>query len=318
MRIIPISLVALVALFVAAGCGSDGAASGDGDRTKVVAAFYPLAWVAEQVGGEDVEVENITPPGVEPHDLELTPQVVAAIEQADVVLYVGGGFQPAVEDAIERSDATAVDVLETEGLDLLAAADDGHDEHPGEEQAEGDPADEESADEQVDEGAAETDPHVWLDPTRFARITERIAEELDADPSPAVDALTKLDEELSAGLQDCERRELFTSHAAFGYLAGRYDLEQVAISGISPDAEPRPQDLERVAKQADEHGATTIYFETLVSPRLSEQVANEVGAETAVLDPIEGIDEERLEKGIDYLDVMRENLDSLRSGLDCS
>lgn len=308
MRIIPSLAVLLLALLIAAGCGSD-APERDGDgRTKVVAAFYPLAWAAEQVGGDDVEVENITPPGVEPHDLELTPQVVASIEQADVVLFIGGGFQPAVEEAIERSEATKVDVLEIDGLELLEPSEDEH-------AAEGDS---DEGDGHEGEERLESDPHVWLDPARFATITEHVAEALDADATDAVDALEELDGEFESGLEECDRREMFTSHSAFGYLADRYELEQVSISGLSPDSEPLPRDLERVAKEARERGATTIYFETLVSPRLSEQVANEVGAETAVLDPIEGIDEERLDDGVDYLAVMRDNLDALRGGLGCA
>lgn len=322
MRIILSLFVVLVVLLVTAGCGSDDSAALNGDgkeRTKVVAAFYPLAWAAEQVGGDDVDVENITPPGVEPHDLELTPQVVASIEQADVVLYIGGGFQPAVEEAIERSDATKIDVLEAEGLKLLdASGDDGHghadekdsDEHAGEERVD--------EDSREGEDALESDPHVWLDPVRFAIITEHVAEELDAEATDTVEALNELHGEFESGLETCERREMFTSHSAFGYLADRYELEQVSISGLSPDAEPLPRDLKRVAEEAEEHGATTIFFETLVSPRLSEQVANEVGARTAVLDPLEGIDQDRLDDGVDYLDVMRDNLDALRTGLDCA
>jgi zinc transport system substrate-binding protein len=349
-------LVVASALLVAAGCGSDessSSSSGEGDATKVVAAFYPLAWAAEQVDGEGIEVENLTPPGVEPHDLELTPRDVAKIEQADVILYVGHGFQPAVEDAIERSDAEKIDVLDIEGLQLLEAteddghghgdegedghaddgdeahADEGADEHSDEEGKdnaagqEGGHADEgedehaEEGDDHADEQLA-SDPHVWLDPTRQAMIAEKVAEVLDADATDLVERLNGLDEDFKSGLAACERREMFTSHAAFGYLADRYDLEQVAISGLSPDAEPLAKDMKRIAEQAEEAGATTIFFETLVSPKLSEQVANEIGAKTAVLDPIEGIAEDRLEDGDDYLVVMAENLAALRAGLDCT
>jgi len=313
MRIIPsITLLALAALV--AGCGSDDAkktkpssgSSGD-EPTKVVAAFYPLAWIAEEVGGDNVEVHNLTPPGVEPHDLELSPKDVAAIEQADVVLYLGHGFQPSVEDAAKNSDAKKVDVLELDGIDLNDPVE--GDEHADEGGGEGEAA---------GEAVLDVDPHVWLDPTRLATITKSIGSALDADDSATLDALEQLDSDFEAGLKTCERREIFTSHAAFGYLANRYDLEQVAISGLSPEAEPLPQDLKRVADEARERGATTIYFETLVSPKLAKQVAKEIGAKAAVLDPIEGIAQDRLNNGTDYLDVMRENLDALRTGLACT
>lgn len=318
MRIITRSAVCTIALFVG-GCSSDSGSdesrntsdSSSRKRTKVVAAFYPLAWAAEQVGGDDIEVQNLTPPGVEPHDLELTPRDVAAIEQADVAVYLGHGFQPAVEDAVANSEARKVDVLDIDGIDL-------NDPEEGDEHAAEEAANDDGGDGHDGEAGRDVDPHVWLDPTRLAKIADHIAAELDVDATDALDQLRRLDEDFETGLTTCERREMFTSHAAFGYLADRYDLDQVAISGLSPEAEPLPQDLKRAADEAKEHNATTIYFETLVSPKLSKQVADEVGATTAVLDPLEGIDQDRLDDGVDFIDVMRENLAALRTGLSCT
>ncbi|HWH04937.1 MAG TPA: zinc ABC transporter substrate-binding protein, partial [Gaiellaceae bacterium] len=243
---------------------------------------------------------NLTPPGVEPHDYELTARDVRTLGDADLVLYLGGGFQPALERALETAGARALDLLE--GLELLEASG-GH----------------EREDEHADEDEQTTDPHVWLDPLRFATIVERIGRELGREAAAAAlaDELRQLHGEFERGLADCERRELVTSHAAFAYLADRYDLEQVAISGLSPEAEPTPRELEEVVTEVREHGATTVFFETLVSPRLAETVAREVGARTAVLNPLEGLAKEEMEAGADYVSVMRANLEALRSALTC-
>jgi zinc transport system substrate-binding protein len=279
-----------------AGCGGSDDQAGD-DRRDVVAAFYPLAWAAERIGSEDVRVTNLTPPGAEPHDVELSARDVERVRAADVVLYVGEGFQPALEDAVSGSDGTSLDLLQ--GQQLLASdAGHAHDE---------------------DGESDRLDPHVWLDPTRFASAVERIGDVLGEQG--ATDALAAqlrgLDREYRAGLRHCERREIVTSHAAFGYLAARYDLEQIPITGVEPESEPSARDLEDVVAEVREHGATTIFFETLLSPRLAETVARETGAETAVLNPLEGLTSDEIAGGEDYLSVMRDNLAALRTALGC-
>lgn len=268
-------VLTLIAGATLAGCGGS---SQEGPPT-VVGAFYPLAFAAEQVGGPAIEVRNLTPPGVEPHDLELSGKDVRTIADADLVLYVGGGFQPALEDAIDSTSAHALDLLDDAGRD----------------------------------------PHVWLDPVRYAEAAMRIGIELrrPGEVGSFAAKLRALDGELRRGLADCERREIVTSHAAFGRLAARYGLKQVAITGITPEAEPTPRELEDVVRQVRAAGATTVFFETLVSPRLAETVAREVGAKTAVLDPLEGLTDEQLAAGEDYFSVMRANLAALREALGC-
>jgi zinc transport system substrate-binding protein len=283
---------------VLAGCGGDSA--GD-DRRKVVAAFYPLAWAAEEIAADEVDVVNLTPPGVEPHDVELTAGDVERLDDADVVLYLGGGFMPALEDAVE-GHPLAVDLLA--GQQLREGTDEhGHGEN--EEEREG--------------GEPAADPHVWLDPTRFTAIARAIAETIGepADADGLVARLDELDGDFRQGLASCERHEIVTSHAAFGYLADAYGLEQIALTGVSPEAEPSPRTLEELVEEVEHEGATTVFFETLVSPRLAETVAREAGARTAKLDPLEGLSEEDLDAGQDYLSVMRENLAALREALGC-
>jgi len=281
-----VGVVTTTLALAASGCGGNGEAAGSDDRMQVVAAFYPLAFAAEEVAGDRVEVVNVTPAGAEPHDVELTPRDVERIRSADLVLYAGGGFQPALEEAAGGAGGATVDVLE--GLDLR-------------------------------EEDGEADPHVWLDPVRFAQVGERIGAELggEAAARQLASQLRALDGEYRAGLADCDRRELVTAHDAFGYLADRYGLETVPIAGLSPEVEPAPRDLEEVAELVEEHGATTVFVEPLLSPEVGETVAREAGAETAMLDPLEGLSEEDLAAGEDYFSVMRANLEALREGLGC-
>jgi zinc transport system substrate-binding protein len=299
-------IVLIAAAAVLAGCGGGNdrdAGAEPSERRDVVAGFYPLAWAAERIGGDSVEVTNLTPPGAEPHDVELSARDVEDVRSADLVLLLGAGFQPALEDAAEDADGRVVDVLD--GLELLEGSEEGHDaEHEGEE-------------ERHEEGG--TDPHAWLDPLRFAEIVERIGAELAAPGAASALAgdLRALHESLTDGLADCERRELVTSHAAFAYFADRYDLEQIPIAGLSPEAEPTPRRLVDVVEQVRETGATTIFFETLVSPRIAETVARETGARTAVLNPLEGLTDGEIDEGADYVSVMRDNLATLRAALEC-
>jgi zinc transport system substrate-binding protein len=273
-------LTAIVAL--AAGCGGGGGAADD--RVSVAAAFYPLAYAAEEIGRDQVDVRNLTPPGAEPHDVELSARDVERIRAADVVLYLGSGFQPNFERAVDGAKGKKVDLLQ--GLKLISG----------------------------DEGV---DPHVWLDPLRYAEQARRIGAALERPAQPFVARLRMLDADFERGLAQCDRREIITSHAAFGYLANRYGLHQIALTGLTPEAEPTARDLEQIVREVERSGATTVFFETLVSPRLAETVAREAGAKTAVLNPLEGLSQEELDQGKDYFSVMRENLRTLRQALGC-
>jgi zinc transport system substrate-binding protein len=286
-----------LAITLAAACGGGG--EGDG-RPQVVAAFYPLFEAAQLVGGDRVQVRNLTPAGSEPHDLELNSRQVDQIEDAAVVVFLGRGFQPALEKAAERAKGTKVDVLS--GLGSL---------RPG------------AGDDKLD-----VDPHVWLDPTQLKVIVGQVAGALaTADPGNRStyeanaraysQELDELDAAFTAGLANCERRVIVTAHAAFGYLASRYNLTQDAIAGLEPESEPSPQRLADLARQVRADGTTTVFYETLVSPKVAEALAREAGVRTAVLDPLEGLTDADAKAGRTYLSAMRDNLAALRQALGC-
>ena len=298
---------------ILSGCSSSDSNS-DASGIKVVAAMYPLEFVAKSIGGDLVSVENFTPPGVEPHDLELTPSQIVSLDDSDLLLFIAG-FQPALEEAAQQSaPADSLDVLTIDGLNLLTATEDGHnhgaeDEHAGEEA---------HSDEEI-----VSDPHVWLDPERLVVVAKAVAlkfSEIDPDNSEVyatnlaafVAELETLDQKFLTGLASCERDLIVTSHAAFGYLADAYGLTQEAIAGLSPDSEPTPKRLNEIGKEAKADGTTTIFFETLASPKVAQTLADDLNIEAAVLDPIEGISE-----GQTYFSIMESNLEALRKALNC-
>ena len=321
------SIVLLPLVLVLAGalsaCTSDpgtpeaeGGGTGGGEQAlEVSAAFYPLELAVQRIGGDRVAVSTLTQPGSDPHDAELTPRQVAELGETDLVVFLSD-FQPAVDDAVSTVAADSpLDVGEFADL-MVMAEDDGHD-HSGE-------TEEEHAEHSHEGG---TDPHFWLDPTRYAAVAEAVADrlvELDPDGASAYEAgladftdeLTAVDEEFAAGLETCTSRDLVTGHAAFGYLADRYDLRQKGIAGLTPESEPTASQIRDLVEHVRETGVTTVYSETLVDPSLAETIAREAGVEVRVLDPIEGLTD--ASAGSDYFEIMRANLQTLREGQGCS
>ncbi|MFB9838493.1 metal ABC transporter substrate-binding protein [Actinoallomurus acaciae] len=293
-RILPLALAALLV-----ACGGCGARAGTGGKPRLTAAFYPLAWLATQVAGPGFYVQNLTRPGAEPHDLELTPRQVIDVGESKLAFYVKG-VQPAVDKAVRQHAKDHS--LDAESVVTTLPA----------------PQDEAS------DGAV--DPHLWLDPSRFATVATALGERLariDAEnaagyrtrAAQVVTRLNALDAEFRTGLRACARKEIVTGHAAFGYLAARYGLTQVGVAGLDPEAEPSPQRLADLTGLVRRTGATTVFTETLASPKTADTLAREAGVRTEVLDPVEGV---RPGSHDDYFSIMRRDLATLRTALGCS
>ena len=281
----------------ALGLGDDSG----GDGVQIAASFYPLAYVAERVSGRDVEL--LTTPGAEPHDFELTIKETAQVAGADLVVYERG-FQPAVDAAVDETAGGAV--LDAADVVALKEAGGHADDHEGHEHEEG------------------ADPHFWLDPLRMADLGDEMARQLsDIDPDHAEEYRTnaedlridleRVDEEYADGLADCQRHTVVVSHDAFGYLE-KYGLHFDAIAGLSPESEPTPAHLAELQEISRDEGVTTVFTETLGSRKLADTLANDLGLETATLDPIEGVDAESTD---DYLSLMRTNLANLQAANGC-
>ncbi|MFH8896332.1 metal ABC transporter substrate-binding protein [Streptomyces coeruleorubidus] len=289
-------------------CSSDSAATGNTDKFDVVASFYPMAFLAEQIGGDHANVTSLTEPGQEPHDLEISTKQRAQLEEADAALFLKG-LQPAVDEAVSQTgiktkiDAASLTSLEDHGGTEHA--------HEGEE---GHAEEEEHA----------RDPHIWLDPVKYAEVAEGVGKAFEkADPDHAADykknteALVKklngLDGDFENGLKNTKTKVFFTNHAAFGYLAERYGLTQEAISGLDPESEPSAARVRELQQEAKADGVTTVFYETLVSDKTAKTLAKDAKLKTDVLDPLEGITDKS--RGDDYFQVMEANLKALQAAL---
>jgi zinc transport system substrate-binding protein len=321
----PVLLGAIASTLLLAACSGDDDASDD--RPRVIASFYPFAFVAEQVGGDHIEVDNLTQPGAEPHDLELTPQQVADLTDASLVIFEHG-FQAGVDDGVEQAelgDEATLDIADV--VTLHPAEEHSEDEHAEDEHAEDEHAEDEHAEEGEEHEHGDLDPHVWLDPTLMQQIAEATTERLIAiDPDHRQDyqrnadrfvgELQQLDQAYEQGLADCDRHTIVTSHDAFGYLAERYGLEQVPIAGIDPHAEPSPAEQAEIADLVEHDGVTTVFTETLVSDDVAQSIADETGAAVATLDPIEGLSDDTSDEN--YITLMQANLETLRAANGCT
>lgn len=309
--LIPAAATAAAALSLTtlSACSTDSAAAYNTDKFDVVASFYPMAFLAEQIGGKYVNVTSLTEPGQEPHDLEISAKQTAALQESDAVLYLKG-LQPSVDDAVAQSelktkiDAATLTSMEHHGNEVGGHSAE-HDDHENEE-------------------LAYKDPHLWLDPVKYAEVAKGVGAAFEkADPDHAdtyktntealVEKLGALDDQFENGLKNTDTKVFITTHAAFGYLAERYGLTEEAISGLDPESEPSAARVKSLEKMAKADGVTTVFYETLVSDKTAKTIAADANLRTDVLDPIEGITEKS--RGKDYFSVQEANLKALRTAL---
>jgi zinc transport system substrate-binding protein len=285
-----------VSLLVAVALSGCSPAHHDADgRVSIAASFYPLAWLSERVA-PGADVTDLTRPGLEPHDVELTFGQTVDLAQADLVVYERG-FQPAVDQGVDNdAEGTALDVGPVAGLQDFAS----------------------------DRG--QVDPHFWQDPLKLSAVAGALARELGRiDPAHAASyearartlqrRLVALDRDYRTGLADCARDTVVTSHDAFGYLA-RYGIRVAPITGLAPGAEPTPADLAKLQQLIRDDGITTVFSETLASPAAADALAHDMGVRSEVLDPIEGLGDATA--GQTYLTLMRRNLAALKEANGCT
>lgn len=322
-RIFHILTAVLMVAVLAAGCSNknidketEGKVTTTEDKLKVVASFYPIYDFAMKIGGDKVTVTDMVPAGIEPHDWEPAASDIANLEEADVFVYNGAGMEHWVDtvlDSLGNKDLVTVEA--SSGITLM----EGHGHEDGEE--------EHSEEEEEEHGEEEgMDPHVWLNPLNAKAEMENIKNAfIEADPDNKdyytanyetyAAKLDELDQKFKETLTGFENKDIIVAHEAFGYLCSAYGLNQVGIEGLSPDSEPDPAKMEEVIQFAKENEVKVIFFEELVSPKVAETIAKEIGATTDVLNPLEGLSEEDIKNGADYFTVMEQNLASLVKAL---
>jgi zinc transport system substrate-binding protein len=289
-------------------CSGDGGGPGENGKTQVVAAFYPLEFLAEEIGGRHVDVETLTKPGGEPHDLELSPQQTGRLTEADLVVYLKG-LQPAVDEGVQQAEPKHVaEASSYTSLKKDGGEGDGHEHGHGHDH------------EHAGEGEG-NDPHLWLDPERYAQVAEGVGKQLaEADPAhektyakntrALTGRLRALDKDFKDGLDGRKTDTFITTHAAFGYLADRYGLHQAAVSGVDPESEPSGARMKELHQIAEEDEVDTVFFESSASDKTAKTLAADLRLKTAVLSPLESV-----RKGEDYFSVMQRNLFALKSAL---
>jgi zinc transport system substrate-binding protein len=311
MKILPTKIILLLAIVIIAALAVWLASTQktpvvsvpQSGKLPVVASFYPLYYFAAQIGGDKAEVTNITPAGGEPHDYEPTAGDLIKIEDSRLLILNGFGLEAWGKDIQQNIDPKKT---------FLVTASDGIISH-----------------QLTEEGQTMIDPHVWLAPELAKTMVDNIAAGfVKADPANAQyyqdnaatlkTKLDQLDADYRSGLSNCQIKDIVTSHAAFGYLAAAYGLNQIAIAGLSPDAEPSPAQLAAIIQQAETDKIKYIFFESLVSPKLSQTIATEIGAQTLVFNPLEGLTKDELAQGQDYFTEMQNNLTNLKTALQCA
>jgi zinc transport system substrate-binding protein len=283
-------------------------------KLKVVASLFPLQEFAGAVGGEEVQVSLLLPPGAEAHTWEPKPSDVVKITQADVFIYVDPSLEPWVDKVLRAVQSKKLRVLEaSQGLPLIKA-----------EEAEG-----KIGHAHGPRASGKMDPHVWLDFALDLKIVEAIAVAF-SEKDPAHASLYKnnaeiykaklkdLDKKYQKSLAKCRHRQILLSgHAAFTYLAKRYELQQIALSGISPDAEPTPKKMAGVIEAAHKIGIKFIYAEELVNPKIAHSLSKEAGVGVLVLNAGHNLTPEQVKEKVTFLELMERNLKNLQRGLGC-
>jgi len=271
-------------------------------KVKVSASFYPLYYLLKEIGGDKVEVKNMTPAGAEPHDYEPTAADMAYLYDSRLIVLNGGGLEPWAAD---------LDANLNRDNNLLIRVGDGL-----------------MTKEMTEDGEVMRDPHVWLSPRLYSLMADKVVAALVSVDGGNRDyyeqrlgdlknRLNLLDSEYYRALSVCAGKNIITAHAAFAYLAEAYDLKQIAIAGLSPEAEPSPREMAEIVESARAGEIKYIFFESLVSPKLAETIAREIGAQTLALNPLEGLTDREMSEGKDYFSVMRDNLSNLQTALSC-
>ncbi|MCX6733319.1 MAG: zinc ABC transporter substrate-binding protein [Candidatus Peregrinibacteria bacterium] len=291
-----LTLISLITVIALTGCSRQEITVPNSNTLKIITSFYPLYEIANQIGGDIVSVKNIIPGGTEPHDYEPTARDIVDMREANLVIYNGLGLEPWKDKVIP--DLTKNGVATMQMADLFG------------------------------DTTIANDPHLWLDPVHYKKEAEEISKKIiELDPAHAdayrantknfIQQLDTLNASYEKGLTSCKFDTFITNHAAFAYIAKRYHLSMIPIAGLSPDIEPSPKAMADITNIIRQKNIRYVLTETLVSPKIADTLAESSGAETLIMNPIEGLTNQEISAGKNYVTTMEDNLRSLRTALEC-
>ncbi|MBV1818617.1 zinc ABC transporter substrate-binding protein [Anaerosalibacter bizertensis] len=292
-----ISIVLIIAISLLVGCANDNTTKKDTDGKLVVyTSFYPQYYLAKEIGKDKIDIHSIVPNGVEPHDFEPSMKQIKEVQNANIVVYNGADMEHWMDKLLETIDKKEVDIINSsEFVELV--------------KLEGRP-----------------DPHIWLDPLNMDKIgleiknslvkmDEKNQEFYEKNYAELSSKLQKLNEEYEAVLKDKKRDTILVSHSAFTYITEKYDIEQISVTGISPEEEPSPKVISELIDIAKTKELEYIFLETLASPKTADIIAEEAKLEVLTLNPLEGLTKKEENNGEDYISIMEKNLENLKKAL---
>ncbi|MBX8921760.1 metal ABC transporter substrate-binding protein [Enterococcus faecium] len=301
----------MIGALLFAACGNTNKEANKKEDLTIVTTFYPIYDFTKEIVGDEGNVKLLIPAGTEPHDFEPSAKERAEISDADVFVYNSSDMEFFVDSLKDSVDSKQTLMIEAaKGIDRLESQE----------------ADEHEESEEGHDHAHEYDPHVWLDPVLAIKEVRTIAGELGEKYPDKKEIFTKnadayikkleaLDQKYSEELKNATNRTFVTQHAAFAYLANQYNLEQVAISGVSPDQEPTPSRLAELKEFVKKNNIKVIYFEENASSKVAETLSNETGVKLEVLNPLESLTNEQIKAGENYISVMEKNLEALKESI---
>ncbi|HGF7425472.1 TPA: zinc ABC transporter substrate-binding protein [Enterococcus faecium] len=301
----------MIGALLFAACGNTNKEADKKEDLTIVTTFYPIYDFTKEIVGDEGNVKLLIPAGTEPHDFEPSAKERAEISDADVFVYNSSDMEFFVDSLKDSVDSKQTLMIEAaKGIDRLESQE----------------ADEHEESEEGHNHAHEYDPHVWLDPVLAIKEVRTIAGKLGEKYPDKKEIFTKnadayikkleaLDQKYSEELKNATNRTFVTQHAAFAYLANQYNLEQVAISGVSPDQEPTPSRLAELKEFVKKNNIKVIYFEENASSKVAETLSNETGVKLEVLNPLESLTNEQIKAGENYISVMEKNLEALKESI---
>lgn len=259
-------------------------------KPKIYTSFYALYDFTNKIGGDKINLKNIMPPAVEPHDWEISTQDIVDLENADALIYNGSGL----ENWIDKVKNTLQNQIEY--IDL-------------------------TKDMQI-----KNDPHVWLNPLLAKKQFKKIYKSLSKidvqnqnyykENYLAVSKqIDELDKKIRNAVKNFKSKDIVVAHQAYKYFCDEYGLNQIALEGIEEESEPTVERMKEVTDFIENNDVKYIFYEGSPSKAI-KTIAQDTGVNLLELNPFEYLTKQQISNGDDYFSIMEKNLENLKVALE--